>query len=153
MAFRHNRHKRLRIQIMAWQTGCFNRFVFLYNVIFICYILVIKSQLSCSCICVSSNLSCSAFVFAGQTSTHTPHPVQSSGLICILNCSPSKVFGMAFNVFKSFGALAISSSFSKNGRITAWGARIRTQIALNTILGYPLRHIHCNTTFFILSCA
>ena len=61
-----------------------------------------------------------AFPFgAGHTLTHDPHPVQSKGETCILNCRFSNPFPIAFIVGIPSGAAAISFSSIRNGLITA----------------------------------
>ena len=55
----------------------------------------------------------SAFSLAGQTAAQLPQPVQSSGLICIVNSIPDACFPFAFLVCRPAGAAAASSSVSR----------------------------------------
>ncbi len=66
----------------------------------------------------------SLLLFAGQTSTHTPHPVQSSGATCSVYRSCSMPRHFALDHWNVAGALSPSSAPYTFARITACGHTI-----------------------------
>ena len=54
----------------------------------------------------------------GQTVTHSPQPMQSSGLTAMVNLY-SLALGLVSAAFRLAGALAISSAVRQNGRMVA----------------------------------
>ena len=55
----------------------------------------------------------SAFSLAGQTAAQLPQPVQSRGLICMVNFMPAACFPFAGISWIPAGAAAASSSVSR----------------------------------------
>ena len=63
----------------------------------------------------------SVLLLAGHTSTHTPHPVQSSGATWIVRRWSARSFDRKGLSTKSSGASATASAVNTFMRIVAWG--------------------------------
>ncbi len=58
----------------------------------------------------------------GHTPTHTPQPMQSSGLMARVNFMPGNFLaGVRSSIFMASGASAASASLRANGRMAACG--------------------------------